>query len=164
MGARCRGETGVSNERGQPLDTAPEKRGLLGVTGWNCRRGFPPPFAPSAGPSFGPAYRGARSGNRRLFLRRPRPFRGRIEGLLSFIDSPAHNGPVAIAHRGGYAPGVERGCQDELIDALAAEIDGTLIDERLRLTPTERLESMRRVLEFIDAVRRRGDDRPTSAR
>jgi hypothetical protein len=38
-------------------------------------------------------------------------------------------------------------------------IDGSLIDERLRLTPTERLESMRQVLEFVEDVRRANRDR-----
>jgi hypothetical protein len=55
---------------------------------------------------------------------------------------------------------MERSSVDEPVAILAAEIDGTLIEERLRLTPTERLESMFRVLEFTDEARKgRGNRR-----
>jgi hypothetical protein len=54
-----------------------------------------------------------------------------------------------------------RGWQDEVLDQWPAGIDGSLIEERLRLTPTERLERLRAFLEFLDAARgRRGDPLP----
>jgi hypothetical protein len=56
-----------------------------------------------------------------------------------------------------------RSSVDEIVEALAVEIDGTLIDERLQLTPTERLESMRRVLAFVDAARHPRGSRPAGA-
>jgi hypothetical protein len=46
-----------------------------------------------------------------------------------------------------------------IFEKIASGIDGTLIDERLRLTPTQRLEDMQRVLEFIDDVRQANRDR-----
>jgi hypothetical protein len=52
---------------------------------------------------------------------------------------------------------MERTSFDEIAELLAAEIDGTLIDERLAMTPTERLDAMQRVLRFISEAR--GDDR-----
>jgi hypothetical protein len=55
---------------------------------------------------------------------------------------------------------VERNSLDETIDALASEIDGTLLDERLRMTPTERLEAMMRVVRFVSAVKRPSASRP----
>jgi hypothetical protein len=53
---------------------------------------------------------------------------------------------------------MERTSFDEIAELLAAEIDGTLIDERLAMTPTERLDAMQRVLRFISEAR--ADDRP----
>ena len=47
-----------------------------------------------------------------------------------------------------------RGWQDRLIDALGSGVDPTLIDESLRLTPTERLETMRRAAMSLDAMTR----------
>jgi hypothetical protein len=51
-----------------------------------------------------------------------------------------------------------RGSQDELAEELAAELDGTLIHECLALSPTERLERLRKLLEFVDSARRPGGD------
>lgn len=42
---------------------------------------------------------------------------------------------------------------DEVVEALRADIDVTLIERNLKLTPTERLEKMRRFLEFVEAMR-----------
>lgn len=50
---------------------------------------------------------------------------------------------------------MERSSFDDVVDALAKEIDGTLIAERLRLTPTERLERLQSYLDLIGAVRRK---------
>lgn len=41
----------------------------------------------------------------------------------------------------------------KLVDELRREIDGTLIDARLLLTPTERIEKMREVLQFVEDLR-----------
>lgn len=41
----------------------------------------------------------------------------------------------------------------KLVDELRGEIDGTLIDARLLLTPTERIEKMRCFLQFIEDLR-----------
>jgi hypothetical protein len=46
----------------------------------------------------------------------------------------------------------------ELIDA---GIDGTLIEENLRRTPTERLSRMQQMLSFLEQAKR--DRRPTTA-
>jgi len=49
-----------------------------------------------------------------------------------------------------------RGSQDELAEELAAELDGTLIDECLALSPSERLERLRKLLGFLGSARRSG--------
>ena len=41
----------------------------------------------------------------------------------------------------------------KIVDDLRKEIDGTLIDARLLLTPTERVERMRDCLQFIEDLR-----------
>ena len=51
-----------------------------------------------------------------------------------------------------------KGSQDELAEELAAELDGTLIDECLALSPSERLERLRKLLEFVESARRPGGD------
>lgn len=43
--------------------------------------------------------------------------------------------------------------------AIPSGVDGSQIDERLRLTPTERLERMRRSLEGIEGARGHQGDR-----
>jgi hypothetical protein len=48
---------------------------------------------------------------------------------------------------------MERSSFDDVVEALAKEVDGTLIEANLKLTPTERIERMRSFLEFIEAVR-----------
>ena len=48
-----------------------------------------------------------------------------------------------------------RGWQDTLLSAIESGIDSTLIDESLKLTPTERLENMRRAALSIAAMRPR---------
>ncbi len=56
---------------------------------------------------------------------------------------------------------MERSSIDELVEQLAGEVDGTLVEENLRLTPTERVEKVRAALQFIedgrDALRRARD-------
>jgi hypothetical protein len=47
-----------------------------------------------------------------------------------------------------------RGWQDALIARVDSGVDRTLIDESLKLTPTERLERMRRAAASLDAMRR----------
>ena len=41
----------------------------------------------------------------------------------------------------------------KLVDELRRDVDGALIDARLRLTPTERVEKMRDCLQFIEDLR-----------
>jgi hypothetical protein len=50
---------------------------------------------------------------------------------------------------------VRRDWQDRLIAALGSGVDLTLIDESLRMTPTERLETMRRAGRSLEAMTRR---------
>lgn len=40
-----------------------------------------------------------------------------------------------------------------VVDELRKELDGTLIDARLLLTPTERVEKMRDCLQFVEDLR-----------
>lgn len=40
-----------------------------------------------------------------------------------------------------------------ILELIPAGVDATLIDENLRLTPTERVEKMRRALDFIESAR-----------
>ncbi len=47
----------------------------------------------------------------------------------------------------------ERGWQDELLEKIPSGVDVTQIDERLRLTPTERLERMRRFLVGLEEAK-----------
>jgi hypothetical protein len=44
----------------------------------------------------------------------------------------------------------ERGWQEQILDRVPSGIDGSQIDDWLRLTPTERLERMRNWLESIE--------------
>jgi hypothetical protein len=47
----------------------------------------------------------------------------------------------------------ERAWTDEVLEQVPTGIDGTQIEERLRLTPTERLERMRQFLVGLQAAR-----------
>jgi hypothetical protein len=47
------------------------------------------------------------------------------------------------------------GWQDRIFERLDSGVDTTLIEESLRLTPTERLERMRQVAESLDAMKSR---------
>lgn len=53
----------------------------------------------------------------------------------------------------------EQGWQDRILEAVPSGIDVSQIEECLRLTPTERLEQMRRFLESLEEARRAGVDR-----
>jgi hypothetical protein len=56
----------------------------------------------------------------------------------------------------------ERTWDQRILDVIPSGVDVTLIDENLRLTPTERVERMRKVLEFLeDARASHGDRLPT---
>ena len=74
----------------------------------------------------------------------------------------ANSWTVAPATPRRYDPNVdERPWQDEMIELLRAELDVTLIEARLRLTPTQRLEALRAQQSLIDEFRRaRGDRLP----
>lgn len=56
--------------------------------------------------------------------------------------------------RGVGAKNPNRPSQDELVEELAAEIDGAQIDHCLGLTPTERLERLSALLAFLENARR----------
>ncbi len=47
----------------------------------------------------------------------------------------------------------ERPWQYELLDKMPSSIDMTQLEENLRLTPTERLEKMLKVLRFLRGAR-----------
>jgi hypothetical protein len=47
------------------------------------------------------------------------------------------------------------GWQDRILERVDSGVDPTLIDESLKLTPTERLERMRQVAESLDAMQSR---------
>ena len=64
-------------------------------------------------------------------------------------------GRYRIEPRFRRASRARRDWQDRLIDALGSGVDLTLIDESLRMTPTERLDTMRRAARSLDAMTRR---------
>ena len=45
---------------------------------------------------------------------------------------------------------------DEIIDLYKRDVDRTLLRENLKLTPTERLEKLERMLAFVEEARRAG--------
>ena len=47
----------------------------------------------------------------------------------------------------------------DILKALPSSVDLTQIEERLKLTPTERLEKMCQFLEFLEGAKRQGGDR-----
>jgi hypothetical protein len=53
------------------------------------------------------------------------------------------------------------GWQDAILERIESGVDVTQIEERLRLTPTERLEAMLRFLEFLEGARPSNVHRPT---
>jgi hypothetical protein len=57
----------------------------------------------------------------------------------------------------------ERGWQDQILDAVPSGIDVTQIEERLRLTPTERLDRMRRFLTALEEAKAHGGNRLPSS-
>jgi hypothetical protein len=64
-------------------------------------------------------------------------------------------GRYRLEPRFRHASRVRRDWQDRLIDALGSGVDPTLLDASLRMTPTERLETMRRAGRSLDAMMRR---------
>jgi hypothetical protein len=52
------------------------------------------------------------------------------------------------------------GWQDEILAKIDSGVDVTQIDRALRLTPTERIEEMRRFLQFLEDARHGHADRP----
>ena len=53
--------------------------------------------------------------------------------------------------------------QDQLLDELDSGVDVSQIDERLALSPTERLERMRQFLVFLDGMKSVDGDRLRTA-
>jgi hypothetical protein len=51
----------------------------------------------------------------------------------------------------------------EILKHYPSGVDVTQIEERLRLSPTERLEKMRGFLKFLEGARRRGGHRLSQA-
>ena len=51
-----------------------------------------------------------------------------------------------------------------ILEQIPSGVDVTLIDENLRLTPTERVEKMRRALAFIEEARAAYEHRLQKAR
>lgn len=64
-------------------------------------------------------------------------------------------GRYRIEPRFRHTSRARRDWQDRLIDALGSGVDATLIDESLKMTPTERLETMRRAARSLEAMTRR---------
>jgi hypothetical protein len=58
----------------------------------------------------------------------------------------------------------EKSWDERILERITSGVDETLIEQNLKLTPTERLEKMSRVLEFIDDVRRANRDKLPSPR
>jgi hypothetical protein len=62
---------------------------------------------------------------------------------------------IEPAFRGGRTRGRPAGSwQDRLIRALGSGVDETLLEESLKMTPTERLETMRRAALSLEAMTR----------
>ncbi len=61
-----------------------------------------------------------------------------------------------------WDPG-EKPWQYELLDKLPSGIDVGQLEENLKLTPTERLEKLRLLVEFLEDVRRAGASRLSEA-
>jgi hypothetical protein len=53
----------------------------------------------------------------------------------------------------------EKAWDERIFELVPSGVDVTLIDENLKLTPTERLEKMCRVLAFVQDVKRESRDR-----
>ena len=59
---------------------------------------------------------------------------------------------------------IELPWQTELLRRMPPSIDPSQIEESLRQTPTERLERMQRLVEFLEEVQRAGGDRLSKTR
>jgi len=57
-----------------------------------------------------------------------------------------------------------KGWQDEILEKVPSGIDGSQIDACLKLSPTERLERMRRLLLALERARDTHDGRLSKAR
>ena len=53
----------------------------------------------------------------------------------------------------------ERGWQEGILEEIPSGVDVSQIDERLLLTPTERLEHMRKFLEALNQAKATHDER-----
>ena len=62
---------------------------------------------------------------------------------------------VEPAFRRAAGPRAKGGWRDRLLERLESGVDPTLIDEALKLTPTERLERMPQIAESLDTMKSR---------
>jgi hypothetical protein len=62
------------------------------------------------------------------------------------------------------APPAEKSWDQRILELIPSGVDETLIEENHRLTPTERLEKMCRVLRFVEDVKRANRDRLSPSR
>jgi hypothetical protein len=53
----------------------------------------------------------------------------------------------------------EKTWDQRILELVPSGVDATLVAENLKLTPTERLEKVRRVLQFVEDVKRANRDR-----
>lgn len=71
---------------------------------------------------------------------------------------------MGAVSEGPMETGLDHKTWDERIfERIPSGVDESLIRENLKLTPTERLEKMTRVLAFIDEVKRANRDRLSQA-
>jgi hypothetical protein len=69
----------------------------------------------------------------------------RAVGRGQYRVEPAFRRAAGRRSKGGW--------QDRILERLDSGVDPTLIDESLKLTPTERLERMRQAAESLDAMK-----------
>jgi hypothetical protein len=91
---------------------------------------------------------------------RPRHPKGRGQGIQrGSASSGSDRWPPALDPANLTRIGDER-----IFELVPSGVDETLISENLKLTPTERLEKMVRVLEFVENVRAANSDKLSSSR
>jgi hypothetical protein len=78
--------------------------------------------------------------------------------VLGIGAAPALRTRYGQAMSDGRSAG-EKTWDQRILEVIPSGVDVSQIDENLRLTPTERVEKMRRVLLSIDSMRAAGGDR-----
>jgi hypothetical protein len=64
-----------------------------------------------------------------------------------------------VSYDHGVASEREKSWDERILERIDAGVDASIIEENLKLTPTERLEKMCRVLAFVNDVKRANRDR-----